>query len=168
MMGRGIALLFHDRGTRRGEWSAARHGRTLPPGKDPVPIVQEAGWVPGPVWTDGKSRPHRDLIPDHPACSQSLYRLSYPAHHWAIYWRENIYIYIYIYRVFIKITTYFTRVFCRPKQRKNLKQTNTSQYMAPVVRCQHVYCMNLKLAITVYHLRTIATDTWSVNYFNVH
>ena len=23
----------------------------LPPGKDPVPIVQEAGWAPGPVWT---------------------------------------------------------------------------------------------------------------------
>jgi len=22
----------------------------LPPGKDPVPIVQEAGWAPGPVW----------------------------------------------------------------------------------------------------------------------
>ena len=21
------------------------------PGKDPVPIVQEAGWAPGPVWT---------------------------------------------------------------------------------------------------------------------
>jgi len=32
-VGRGIALLFHDRGTRRGEWSAARPGRTLPPGK---------------------------------------------------------------------------------------------------------------------------------------
>jgi len=29
-VGRGIALLFHDRGTRRGEWSAARYGRTLP------------------------------------------------------------------------------------------------------------------------------------------
>jgi hypothetical protein len=40
---RGIALLFHDRGTRRGEWSAARPGRTLPPWKDPVPIVQEVG-----------------------------------------------------------------------------------------------------------------------------
>jgi len=26
-------------------------GRSLPPGKDPVPIVQEAGWAPGPVWT---------------------------------------------------------------------------------------------------------------------
>ena len=24
----------------------------LPPGNDPVPIVQKAGWAPGPVWTD--------------------------------------------------------------------------------------------------------------------
>jgi hypothetical protein len=23
----------------------------LPPGNDPVPIVQETGWAPGPVWT---------------------------------------------------------------------------------------------------------------------
>ena len=45
---RGIVLLFHDRGTRRGEWSAARHGRTLPPGKEVVPILQETGWAPGP------------------------------------------------------------------------------------------------------------------------
>ena len=50
------------------------------PGKDPVLIVQEAGWVPGPVWMGGISRPHRDSIPDRPARSQSLYRLSYPAH----------------------------------------------------------------------------------------
>ena len=62
------------------------------PWKDPVPILQEAGWAPGPVWTGGKCRPHRDSIPDRPARSQSLYRLSYPAHY--------IYIYIYIYRVF--------------------------------------------------------------------
>ena len=39
-----------------GEWSAAHPGRTLPPGKDPVPIVLETGWAPGPVWTGGKSR----------------------------------------------------------------------------------------------------------------
>jgi len=39
------------------------------PGKDPVPILQEAGWAPGPVWTGGKSRPLRDSIPDRPACS---------------------------------------------------------------------------------------------------
>ena len=49
-------------------------------GKDPVPIVQEVGWVPGPIWTGGKSRPHRDSIPNRPARSQSLYRLSFPAH----------------------------------------------------------------------------------------
>jgi len=55
-VGRGIALLFHDRGTRRGEWSEARPGRTLPP-EDPVPILQEAEWAPGPVWTEGKSSP---------------------------------------------------------------------------------------------------------------
>ena len=50
------------------------------PGKDPVPILQEAGWVPGPFWTGGKSSSHRHSIPDRPARSQSLYRLSYQAH----------------------------------------------------------------------------------------
>jgi hypothetical protein len=66
-VGRGIALLFHDRGTRRGEWSATRPSRTLPPGKDSVPIVQGAGWAPGPVWTGGKSRPIGIRSPDQPA-----------------------------------------------------------------------------------------------------
>jgi len=61
-----------------GEWSAARPGRTLPPVKTRHPsYVQEAGWAPAPVWTGGNSRPHRDSIPDRPACSQSLYRPSY-------------------------------------------------------------------------------------------
>ena len=50
------------------------------PGKDPVPILQEAGWAPGLAWTGGKSRPYRDSIPDRPTRSQLLYRLSYPAH----------------------------------------------------------------------------------------
>ena len=49
MGSRGIALLFLNHGTRRGEESAARAGRSLPPGKDPVPFVQEAAWAPGPV-----------------------------------------------------------------------------------------------------------------------
>jgi hypothetical protein len=34
-----------------GEWSAARPGRNLPPGKTRYPYVQEAGGVPAPVWT---------------------------------------------------------------------------------------------------------------------
>ena len=52
-----------------GEWSAAHPGRTLPHGKEPVPIVQEAAWAPAPVWTGGISRPHEDSIPDYPAYS---------------------------------------------------------------------------------------------------
>jgi hypothetical protein len=79
-VGRGIALLFHDRGTRRG-WVVSSTPRPhITPGKDPIPILLEAGWSTGPVWTSGKSRPHRDSIPDRPARSQSLYRLDYPAH----------------------------------------------------------------------------------------
>jgi hypothetical protein len=45
---RGIGLLFLDLGARRGRWSAPRPDR-FTTGKDPVPIVQEAGWAPGPV-----------------------------------------------------------------------------------------------------------------------
>jgi len=75
-----IALLFHGRGTRRG-WvvSSSTPRPHFTPGKDPVPIVQEAGWGPMSIWTGGKSRPHQDSIPDLPARSQSLYWLSYPA-----------------------------------------------------------------------------------------
>ena len=78
---RGIALLFHDRGTRRG-WvvsSTPRPHFTL--GKDPVTHFT-GGWVGPRAGLDGrKSRPHRDAILDRPASSQSLYRLSYPAFH---------------------------------------------------------------------------------------
>jgi hypothetical protein len=41
-----------------GQWSALHPGRTLPPGKEPsVPIVQEAGWAPEPVWTQRLENP---------------------------------------------------------------------------------------------------------------
>ena len=39
------------------------------PGKDPVPIRQEAGWAPGPFWTGGKSRPTGIRSPDRPVRS---------------------------------------------------------------------------------------------------
>ena len=51
------------------EWSAAHPGHPLPPGKDRVHIVQEAGWAPGPVWTGGKSHPTTIRFPDRPARS---------------------------------------------------------------------------------------------------
>ena len=79
-VGRSIALLFHDRDTRRGWVVSSTPRQHFSHGKHTVPILQEAGWASGPVWTGGKSRPHRDSIPDRPARSQSLYRLSYPAH----------------------------------------------------------------------------------------
>jgi hypothetical protein len=45
-------------------------------GKDPVPIVQEAGWAPEPVWTGAENlAPTGIRSPDRPARSQSLYRL---------------------------------------------------------------------------------------------
>jgi hypothetical protein len=51
------------------------------PGKNPVPIVQEAGWAPGPVWTGAETlAPTGIRSLDRPARSQSLYRLRYPAH----------------------------------------------------------------------------------------
>ena len=63
-----------------GEWSAACPGRTLPPER---PVARcTGGWVGPRAGLDGrgKSRPHRDSIPDCPAHSNSLYRLTYPAH----------------------------------------------------------------------------------------
>ena len=68
-VGRGIALLFHDRGTRRGWGFSSTPRPHFIPGKDPVPILQKSGWAPGPVWTGGKSRHHRDSIPGIPARS---------------------------------------------------------------------------------------------------
>jgi len=64
MGSRGIALLFHDHGTTRGWGVSVTPWLLFTPGKDPVPIVQEAGWAPGPVWTGAEIlAPHRDLIP---------------------------------------------------------------------------------------------------------
>ena len=57
-----------------------RHAPTaLPPGKDPVPILQEAGWASGPGWTGAENlAPTGIRSPDRPAHSKSLYRLTYP------------------------------------------------------------------------------------------
>ena len=60
-------------------------------GENAVPIVQAAGWAPGPVWTGVKCRPHRHSIPNRPARSQSLYRPSYraPTHLFYIHTKLN-------------------------------------------------------------------------------
>jgi len=55
--GRGIALLFHDRCTRRCEWSAARPGRTLPSGKTRYQFYRRLG---GPQGRSGRAE---NLVP---------------------------------------------------------------------------------------------------------
>jgi hypothetical protein len=61
------------------EWSALHFGRALPLGKGPpVPIGQEAGWAPEPVWTErleeGSFRPCRGSNLDRPV-GQTVARL---------------------------------------------------------------------------------------------
>jgi len=50
---RGIALLFLDHGTRRGEWLASRPGRSLLPGKTQYPLYRGLG---GPQGQSGQVR----------------------------------------------------------------------------------------------------------------
>ena len=51
----------------------------LPAGRDPIPILQEAEWAPGPVWTGAENLgPAGIRSPERPARSESLYRLTYP------------------------------------------------------------------------------------------
>jgi len=75
---RGIALLFLDHGTRRGEWWASRPCCSLPPGKRRYPMYRRLG---GPQGRSGQvqkiSSPTGIRSPDRPARSQSLYRLNY-------------------------------------------------------------------------------------------
>jgi hypothetical protein len=59
-------------------WLAPRPGRFTLRERDPVPIVPEAGWAPGPVWTAAENLvPTGIRSPVRPARSESLYRLSY-------------------------------------------------------------------------------------------
>jgi hypothetical protein len=49
----------------------------LSPGKDPAPVIQEAGWASRPVWTGAENlAPTGIRFPDRSARSELLYRLS--------------------------------------------------------------------------------------------
>ena len=53
-------------------WSTPRIGLFIP-GKDPVPIVQGAGWTPGPVWTGAENLASTGIrSPDRPARSEAI------------------------------------------------------------------------------------------------
>jgi hypothetical protein len=61
----GIALPFHDHGTRRGEGSASRPGRSLPPGKTRYPLYRRLS---GPQGRSGQAR----KIPPPPGCDPRI------------------------------------------------------------------------------------------------
>jgi hypothetical protein len=52
---RGVALLFYYHGTRRGRGVSVTPRPLLTSRKDSVPIVQEAVWAPGLVWTGAEN-----------------------------------------------------------------------------------------------------------------
>jgi hypothetical protein len=63
-----------------GEGSAVTPRLLFTPRKDPAPIIQKAGWAPGPTWTGAENLiPTGIWSPDRPARSQLLYQLSYLA-----------------------------------------------------------------------------------------
>ena len=65
-----MAVLFHDHGTRSGSGVSVTPQPLFTPGKDPVPIVQEVGLVPGPVWTGAENLASTGIrSPDRPAPS---------------------------------------------------------------------------------------------------
>jgi hypothetical protein len=71
----GIAPTFLTAALEGGEWSAARSGRALPPGKEPpVPTVQEAGWAPEPVWTQRVEEKPSASVGDRTPGVQSVVR----------------------------------------------------------------------------------------------
>ena len=80
-------------GTRWGVWSATRPGR-LVPRRDPVPIIQEAGWASEPLGIGAENlTPAGIRFPDLAARSESLYRLSYPGSYLLIFKvRKQIYV----------------------------------------------------------------------------
>jgi hypothetical protein len=64
-----------------GVWSTPLPGHLIP-GKDPVPLVQDARWAPGPFWNGAENlTPTGIRSLDRPVCNESLYRLCCPGPH---------------------------------------------------------------------------------------
>ena len=71
-----------------GGWLTPRPGR-FTSGNNPVPVVEEAGWTPEPVWTGAESlAPTEIRSPNRTARTESLYRLSYPGQYF-IYLKKS-------------------------------------------------------------------------------
>jgi len=82
-VGRGIALLFHDRGTRRGV-SGQQHALAALYHREKPGTHFTGSWVGPRASVDGciKSRPHRDSIPDRPPRSSVAILTELPGPHY--------------------------------------------------------------------------------------
>ena len=75
----------------RGRWSMS-HPSCFTPGNDPVPTVQEAGLVPGPIWKGVENlSPTGIRSPDLPVPCKCLYQIQYPSPPYT-QWQTNNYI----------------------------------------------------------------------------
>jgi len=73
---RGTALPFHDHGTRRGEGSASRPGRSLPPGKNRYPLYRTLG---GPQGRSESRNRDAARVVEHPSFwTHSLLSCTWP------------------------------------------------------------------------------------------
>ena len=78
---RGIAILFLDHDSRRGEWSDSRPGRSLPSGKNRYTFYRRLGGSQGRSGQVRRIAPLPGFDPQTvQPVAQSLYRLSYAAH----------------------------------------------------------------------------------------
>ena len=99
-----------------------------PEERDPLPIVQETGWPPGPTWTGGENLASTEIrSPAGPNRSKSLYRPRYPAPRvldgcWFIYCN----LFMWNYSLFSNVSasqTVYGRCFLQMRHLKELRWT---------------------------------------------
>ena len=172
-VGRDIALLFHDRGTGSGWVVSSTLRQHFTPGKDPVPIVQGAGWAPGPVWTVAEN-----LVPTG-IRSRTVQPVVSHYTNWAT-WPIYIYIYIYMWKlasIGFKLNTLQALLpedgsrlpkhveeeilLRRPTQRKS-----APSWLSCSTQAALTYCISRYMTFT-QHLYKEMSTLWQSDYFTL-
>jgi len=139
--------------TRKG-WGVSVTSRPLfTPGKDPVPIVQEAGWAPGPFRTGAENlAPTGIRSLDRPIRNQSLYRLRYPAHGFG----EEVWELIYVTPFLAQNSTRNirnTKLYCCPRMLRSVGLVSTPPYaVLPRQRSSGHFCDVLPADVIDVHV----------------
>ena len=128
-----------------GEWSAARPGRTLPPGKTRYPLYRRLG---GPQGRSGRAE---NLVPTGirsrtvQPIAQSLYRLSYPAYNIEEY---QDYFLVGLWRP-VRTADNLTTIMCRlPWNLRALASWNPQGLSRPVMGLLYLYLTNINYKVS--------------------